>query len=114
MTFEQFRAQELDGWDRRAEGYEGLTARVTTQAIPALLAAVRTRVGLKVLDICTGPGFAAGAADAIGAAAEGIDFAPGMVETARRRFPRLTFNEGDALEVDSHEGALTFRKLEAR
>ncbi len=110
MAFEDFRDQELEGWDQRAEVYEGLTARVTTQAIPALLSAVRARVGLKILDICTGPGFAAGAADAIGATATGIDFAPGMVKTARQRFPRLTFSEGDALalkEPDASYDAVT-------
>ena len=105
MSFEEFRGQELEGWDRRADSYEGLTARVTTQAIPALLGGVRARVGLRILDICTGPGFAAGAADAIGATAEGIDFAPGMVETARRRFPQLTFREGDALALDEPDAS---------
>ena len=60
MAFEEFRTQELEGWDERAEAYVGVTARVTTQAIPALLASIRTRVGIKVLDFCTGRGFAAG------------------------------------------------------
>ena len=100
MSFEEFRSQELGGWDTRADVYEGLTARVTTQAIPALLSGVRARVGLQILDICSGPGFAAGAADAIGATATGIDFAPGMVEAARQRFQRLEFREGDALALD--------------
>lgn len=101
MVFEEFRAQELEGWNNRAEAYEGFTARVTTQAIPALLGSVRTRVGINVLDICTGPGFAAGAVDAIGAIAEGIDFAPSMIATARNRFPRLTFHVGDALALNA-------------
>jgi len=103
MSFEEFRKQELEGWDNRAANYETLTARVTTQAIPALLGAIRTRVGLKVLDICTGPGFAAGAADAIGAKSEGVDFAPSMIRTANERFPRLRFWEGDALELDADD-----------
>lgn len=103
MEFDQFREDELVGWDQRAENYEILTARATTQAIPALLAAIRVRVGLKVLDICTGPGFAAGAADAIGANAEGVDFAPSMVDVACRRFPRLKFFEGDALSLDAED-----------
>jgi ubiquinone/menaquinone biosynthesis C-methylase UbiE len=105
MAFEEFRAQELEGWDERAEAYEGLTARATTQAIPALLVSIRTRVGIKVLDICTGPGFAAGAADAIGATAEGIDFAPSMIATAKTRFPRLDFRVGDALALDAPDAS---------
>ncbi|UWR03647.1 class I SAM-dependent methyltransferase [Ruegeria conchae] len=105
MSFEEFRRQELEGWDKRAVMYEGLTARVTTQAIPALLSGVRARVGLQILDICTGPGFAAGAADAIGATAKGIDFAPSMVEVARQRFPHLEFRQGDALALEEPDGS---------
>jgi ubiquinone/menaquinone biosynthesis C-methylase UbiE len=105
MSFEDFRSQELKGWDKRASVYEGLTARATTQAIPALLSGVRARVGLRILDICTGPGFAAGAADAIGATAKGIDFAPGMVDAARQRFPHLTFREGDALALEESDAS---------
>ncbi len=105
MSFAEFRTQELEGWDQRAEVYEGLTARVTTQTIPALLSGVRARVGLSILDICSGPGFAAGAADAIGATAKGIDFAPGMVRIARQRFPRLTFQEGDALALEDPDAS---------
>ena len=105
MTFDQFRDKELEGWDERAEGYEGATARVTTQAIPALLSAIRARVGLRVLDVCTGPGFAAGAADAIGAVAEGVDFAPSMVAAAKARFPRLEFRIGDALALDEGDAS---------
>ena len=105
MSFEEFRSQELEGWDKRADVYEGLTARATTQAIPALLSGVRARVGLQILDICTGPGFAAGAADAIGAIATGIDFAPGMVEAARQRFPHLEFREGDALALEEADAS---------
>ncbi len=105
MAFEEFRAQELEGWDERAGTYEGLTARATTQAIPALLVSIRARVGIKVLDICTGPGFAAGAADAIGATAEGIDFAPSMIATASTRFPRLDFRVGDALALDAPDAS---------
>lgn len=105
MAFEDFRSQELRGWDKRANVYEGLTARATTQAIPALLTGVRARVGLQILDICTGPGFAAGAADAIGATAKGIDFAPSMVDTARQRFPQLEFRVGDALALEEPDAA---------
>lgn len=99
MEYDDFRQQELSGWDKRASDYETLTARVTTQAIPILLNAAKIRVVLKDLDICTGPGFAAGAADAIGAIAEGVDFAPSMVKTAARRFARPRFWEGDALAL---------------
>jgi ubiquinone/menaquinone biosynthesis C-methylase UbiE len=96
MTYDDFRAGELQGWDTRAEAYDTATARATVQAIPDLLAAVRLAPGRRVLDVCCGPGYAAGAAAALGAETRGIDFAPGMVRQARERFPGLAFDEGDA------------------
>ena len=99
MTYADFRSGELQGWDRRAEGYDTATALATVQAIPDLLAAVRLAPGLRVLDVCCGPGYAAGAAAALGAKVQGIDFAPAMVWAARTRFPELSFDEGDAEQL---------------
>ncbi|MEM8795525.1 MAG: methyltransferase domain-containing protein [Pseudomonadota bacterium] len=98
--FEEFRRKEREGWGAKAGRYADHTALITTQAIPALLKAVRVRAGSDVLDICTGPGYAAGAANAICAHATGIDFAPQMVRAARTNFPNCTFFEGDALDLD--------------
>lgn len=99
MAFEAFREKERDGWGAKADFYKDHTARITTQAIPTLLAQVRVRLGLRLLDICCGPGYAAGAAEAVGAEAQGVDFAPEMVEAARDAFPRCRFFEGDALAL---------------
>ena len=99
MKFETFREQEKVGWHDRSEVYADLTARATTQAIPALLVGVRVHVEQRLIDICTGPGFAAGAAAAIGADSVGVDFATGMVEIARKSFPEIRFEEGDALAL---------------
>ena len=87
---------ERQGWNDRAGVYETTTAQATTQAIPALLNAVRPRYGYRVLDICTGPGYAAGAAAAIGCRVTGVDFAPEMVSAAATNFPKCTFKTGDA------------------
>jgi SAM-dependent methyltransferase len=104
MAYDDFRERERAGWDERAGVYLDTTARATTQAIPALLASVRARAGQKLIDICCGPGFAAGAAAAIGAEADGLDFAPGMVEQAAADFPRCRFFVGDALAIDVPDG----------
>lgn len=98
--FEEFCEKERLGWGSKAESYQGHTARITTQAIPTLLAAVRTRAEATVLDICTGPGYAAGAAHAVCARAVGVDFAPEMVRAAKANFPNCTFMEGDALQLE--------------
>lgn len=63
--FEDFREKERIGWGSKADFYKDHTALITTQAIPTLLRAVRARAGASLLDICTGPGYAAGAAHAI-------------------------------------------------
>jgi len=99
MSYDDFRAGELQGWDARADAYDTATARATVQAIPDLLAAVRLAPGMQVLDLCCGPGYAAGAAAALEAAARGIDFAPSMVRQAQARFPELAFDEGDAQQL---------------
>ena len=99
MNFEIFREQEKAGWHDRSESYADFTARATTQAIPTLLAGVQVHVDQRLIDICTGPGFAAGAASAIGANPVGIDFAAGMVEIARKNFPKVLFEEDDALAL---------------
>ncbi|MEM7076348.1 MAG: methyltransferase domain-containing protein [Pseudomonadota bacterium] len=98
--FEDFREKERIGWGSKAEFYKDHTALITTQAIPTLLRAVRARAGASLLDICTGPGYAAGAARAICASSTGIDFAPEMVEMAARSFPDCSFQVGDALQLD--------------
>jgi SAM-dependent methyltransferase len=96
MTYDAFRAAELQGWDAHADVYDDATARATVQSVPDLLAAVRLWPGARLLDVCCGPGYAAGAAAALGADAEGIDFAPAMARAARARFPGVAFAEGDA------------------
>lgn len=49
-----------------------------------------------MLDVASGPGYVAGAGAARGAIVVGVDFAPPMVQEARRRFPQVRFEEGDA------------------
>ncbi len=96
MKYAAFREGELTGWGERADVYDDKTAPATVQSIPDLLAAVRLHPGARLLDICCGPGYAAGAAASLGAKAQGIDFAPAMVRAARARFPGVDFAEGDA------------------
>jgi ubiquinone/menaquinone biosynthesis C-methylase UbiE len=90
---------EREGWNDRAEIYASTTAQATTQAIPQLLSSVRPRFGTSLVDICTGPGFAAGAASAIGCNVTGVDFAASMVEEAAKNFPTCNFTTGDAQEL---------------
>ena len=58
-----------------------------------------------MIDVCCGPGYAAGAAAALGAEAEGVDAAPAMVAAARKAFPACRFEEADATALPAADGA---------
>lgn len=93
-----FRDFEHAGWadPRLADRYRHWFAGLTTQVVPALLDAAGVAPGVRVLDVACGPGFVAGAAAERGAAVTGIDFSAAMVEAAKRSYPAVTFEEGDA------------------
>src|SRR5262249_36374124 len=69
---------------------------VTAQSVPALIEAADIMPGWLVLDVATGPGYVAAAAANKGAIVTGIDFSPTMVQIARRKYPGIQFEEGDA------------------
>jgi SAM-dependent methyltransferase len=94
-----FRDFEHDGWQHVAGRYHGSFASITTQSIGPLLDAVGAASGVRLLDVACGPGYAAAAAAERGAKVLGVDFASEMVEEARRRFPGLEFQEGDAEQL---------------
>lgn len=90
---------EHAGWQKASTFYADTFGTLTAQTIDPLLESVRVKSGMRVLDVASGPGYAAGAAAARGATVVGIDFSPLMVEEAKRRFQSvasLEFLEGDA------------------
>jgi SAM-dependent methyltransferase len=91
-----FRAFERAGWETVAGPYAATFGTLTVQAIGPLLDAVGAGPGVRLLDVATGPGYVAAAAAERGARATGLDFAAVMVAAARRRYPDITFEEGDA------------------
>jgi demethylmenaquinone methyltransferase/2-methoxy-6-polyprenyl-1,4-benzoquinol methylase len=60
----------------------------------------RVGPGSRALDVATGTGDLAVALSQRGADVVGVDFAPKMLEIARRKAPALTFQEGNALALD--------------
>jgi ubiquinone/menaquinone biosynthesis C-methylase UbiE len=94
-----FREFEHDGWEKLPKRYHDAFASLTSQAIEPLLDAVVAKRGTKLLDVATGPGYVAAAAAARGAEVTGLDFAAAMVAEASRRYPKVTFKEGDAEEL---------------
>jgi demethylmenaquinone methyltransferase / 2-methoxy-6-polyprenyl-1,4-benzoquinol methylase len=65
----------------------------------------RVGPGSTALDVATGTGDLAIELARRGAEVTGSDFAPAMLELARRKAPGLTFEEGDALRLDHPDGA---------
>jgi ubiquinone/menaquinone biosynthesis C-methylase UbiE len=100
-----FRAFELEGWQRIPRQYHIAFAALTSQTIPPLLDAVGVGAGVRLLDVATGPGYAAAAAAERGAEVTAIDFAPAMVAEAQRRHPAVDFRAGDAEELPFAEAS---------
>src|SRR6266851_1275446 len=98
---EAFHAFEHAGWQGAARRYDDAFGSLTRQAIDPLLDAAQVRAGARVLDVASGPGYAAAAAAQRGAMVTALDFSVAMVEMARSQNPGIEFREGDA-------GALPF------
>eukprot|EP00241_Pyramimonas_parkeae_P007002 CAMPEP_0114235530 /NCGR_PEP_ID=MMETSP0058-20121206/6300_1 /TAXON_ID=36894 /ORGANISM="Pyramimonas parkeae, CCMP726" /LENGTH=321 /DNA_ID=CAMNT_0001347299 /DNA_START=193 /DNA_END=1159 /DNA_ORIENTATION=- len=97
-----FSELERAAWcaDSVAESYTTGWENLTTQSIPSLLQATRVVAGSKVLDVATGPGFAARAAAEAGASmVVGLDFSEAFLSRCReycRDFQTVSTVCGDA------------------
>lgn len=98
--YSSFKDMERDGWHGRAPYYHDRLAHVTKHATAHMLDAGGARQGMRLLDICCGPGHLAAEAAARGLSVVGIDFAPAMIVEAQRLFPHLEFRVGDAEALD--------------
>ena len=98
-----FNAFELAGWEYQAPTYDGFIGRITSRLVDPLLDAGHVGPETRVLDIATGPGYAAAAATQRGAAVVGVDVAPAMIRLVRQRHPGLDFREcgAEALPFDA-------------
>ena len=91
---------ERSGWTQNASGYDARAGQMTTVIIEPMLSAVGAVAGARLLDVCCGPGYVAGAAAGRGLAAVGVDITPAMIDEARSRFPDAEFQVGDAENLD--------------
>ncbi len=96
MSETTFKAFERAGWHERAPVYDAWIGERTRAAVAPLVDAVGVAPGVRVLDLCCGPGYNAGEAAARGATVRGLDLAPAMVAEAARRYPGIAFAVGDA------------------
>ncbi len=100
-----FKDLEQQGWTSKASGYAAWLGGITSGAADPLLDATHVTRGTRLLDVASGPGYGAARATARGATAIGVDFAPSMVEHARRHFPQTQFTEGDAENLAFDDGS---------
>jgi SAM-dependent methyltransferase len=102
---EAFNAFEEAGWNERAGSYDRLFGSLTTRVIEPLLDAAEVGAKVRLLDLATGPGYAAAASAARGATAVGVDVAAEMVALARRLHPRLEFVQASAEHLPFADGS---------
>jgi SAM-dependent methyltransferase len=92
-----------EGWGAKAATYELLTGQITDRLVEPLLDAAEVAPGMRVLDVGTGPGYAARRAAERGAVATGVDVAEEMVALARGLGGGATFFQADAEDLPFDE-----------
>ncbi len=86
----------MAGWDAKAPAYDDFLGQITGRLAEPLLDAVAVRRGVRLLDVATGPGYAAARAAERGASVVGVDIAEEMVAIASRLHPTLEFRIANA------------------
>jgi ubiquinone/menaquinone biosynthesis C-methylase UbiE len=102
-----FNRFEAASWDELADAYHRFAAAITTRVIEPLLDAAEISAGMRVLDVATGPGYAAAACAERGAEVVGVDVAGEMVSLARRLNPEIEFRRADAEQLPFDDGSFT-------
>ena len=98
-----FDAYEAAGWESVARTFDEHWSAMSSLAVEALLDAADIGAGMRVLDVGTGAGHAAGRAVERGAEATGVDVADAMVEIASRHHPGAFFVQASASELPFHD-----------
>ena len=93
---EEFAAFERSGWDTRIRGYDTAFGTVSRQTVAPMLDAAGVASGMRVLDVCCGPGMLSAGVLGRGAKPVGIDVSVAAVELARTLVPEGSFELGDA------------------
>jgi len=99
-----FKAFEVAGWEHQAPTYDDFFGRITQRFVDPLLDAAGVGRGARVLDVATGPGYAAARAAERGASVIGVDAAPAMVRPARQRHPGIDFRRADIEALPFEDG----------
>ena len=90
---------EYAGWNDNIAGYDDAFGSVSRQTVDVTLDAANVRAGMRVLDVCTGPGMLVEGAMQRGAETVGLDFSDEVVELARKRVSTGEFHQGNAQDL---------------
>jgi ubiquinone/menaquinone biosynthesis C-methylase UbiE len=91
-----FNAFEAAGWEAKAAGYDHFFGAFTSRLVDPLLDAAEVGPGVRMLDVASGPGYAAAQAAGRGASVVGVDIAEAMTALASRLHPQVQFVQGNA------------------
>jgi ubiquinone/menaquinone biosynthesis C-methylase UbiE len=91
-----FNAFEAAGWEAKAAGYDHFFGAFTSRLVDPLLDAAEVGRGVRILDVASGPGYAAAQAAERGASVVGVDIAEAMTALASRLHPQVQFVHGNA------------------
>lgn len=91
-----FREFEHEGWQLVADDYHDYFGSLTRQSIAPLIDALYLQPHMTVLDIASGPGYVARELADRSMKVTALDFSSVMVATARKLYPNIRFEEGDA------------------
>jgi SAM-dependent methyltransferase len=100
-----FDAYEAAGWETVASTFDQYWSDMSSLAVDALLDAAEVGAGMRVLDVGTGAGGAAGRAAERGADATGVDVAEAMVKIASRHHPDASFLQASASDLPFDDAA---------
>jgi SAM-dependent methyltransferase len=95
---------ERAGWGASIAGYDDAFGAVSRQTVAPTLDAAGVRAGMRVLDVCCGPGMLAEGVIARGAHAVGLDFSD-VVKVAGKLVPAAEFRQGDAQNLPFPDGS---------
>jgi SAM-dependent methyltransferase len=100
-----FTAFEQTAHDRIADSYAAHFAPLTSLALEPLLDAAQIAPGQQVLDVATGPGIAAAAAQERKATTIGVDVSANMIALAQVDHPEVTFHTAEVTSLPFASGA---------
>lgn len=89
-------AFEQAGWEAHVGPYDRFFRPISERIAPIMLEAVGASSGVRLLDVCCGPGYLSGLAAARGADASGVDIARNMTALGEQLYPHVSFRTGDA------------------